>query len=296
MTQRRGWLGNGVAAAQMAGERGDLWLPGALAALGYLAWLPLLVTVAGIPSQSDLAFLGAGIFSSGSFPLNLIVLAVLVVLVLLGACLVAAFGEAAILRASGLGTRRSLAHDTEVAFSIVLVAALPAMAVLTLIAMGVAVIAPGEFGAPDIGGSVVLRIAVQLVPLWLALAVAVVIGQAFGAATLRRAYAEGEGAVGRAMRGGVVDVVRNPLRRLGVAVIGTAADVVAIGLAIALLRVLWAPISTDLAGGELLSPRVLLLLVGFVAIWLIGMLFVGALHVWRSRWWSLELDARPAAA
>lgn len=294
--QPRGWLGNGVVAAQMAGERGELWLAGALAALGYLAWLPLLITVAGIPSQSDLAFLGAGVFSSGAYPLNLILLAVLVVLLLLGGCLLAAFGEAAILRASGLGTSRSLAHDTEVAFSIVLVAALPAMAVLTLVAMGVAAIAPAEFGAPDIGGSVIVRIAGQLVPLWVALALAVVIGQAFGATTLRRAYEEGDGAVGRAMRRSIGDLLRNPLRRLGVALIGMTVDLVAIGLAIALLRVLWAPISTDLAGGELLTPRALLLLVGFVAIWLIGMLFFGALHVWRSRWWSLELGRQEAAA
>jgi uncharacterized RDD family membrane protein YckC len=58
---------------------------------------------------------------------------------------------------------------------------------------------------------------------------------------------------------------------------------------VALLRVLWAPISVDLAAGHLVSAQILLLLVGFVAIWLALVLAFGALHAWVSTLWSLEL-------
>lgn len=300
MSRQRGWFGNAAAAANMAGARADLWLPGSLCALGYLAWLPLLLTVAGLPSGSDLAFAGARLVSSGSFPLNVMLLAALGALLLLTGCLVAALGEAAILRASGRGTGRSLARDTEVAFSVVLLAALPAMVGLAAIAVGIAAIAPGEFGAPDIGGPILVRIAARLLPLWLVLAAALLVGQAFGAVTLRRAFEVEPGAFGSALRAGLGDLVRSPLRRLGVAAIGTAADLLAVALALVLLRVLWAPISAELVGGQLLSPQALFLLVGFVALWLVLVLFFGALHAWTSTWWSLELapagdEPRPEA-
>ena len=293
MSRQRGWLGNAAAAANLTAGRADAWLAGSLCALGYLAWLPLLVTVAGLPSRSDLAFAGARLFSSGSFPLNVLLLGSLAALLLLVGCLVAALGDAAILRSTGRGTHRSLTHDTEAAFGIVLLAALPAVATLAAIAIGIAIVAPGEFGAPDLDGPLLLRIAAQLLPLWLVLVATVLVGQAFGAVTMRRAIGVEEGTLTSALRAGLGDLVRNPLRRLGVAATGTAADLLAIALALALLRVLWAPIRVELAGGGLLSPGVLILLVGFVATWLAIVLLFGALHAWISNWWSLELG--PAA-
>jgi len=289
VSTRRGWLGNAAEAANLASARPDAWLPGSLCALGYLAWLPLLVTVAGLPSRSDLAFTGARLFSSGSFPFNVLLLASLSALLLLGGCLVVALGEAASLRAGGRATGRSLAHDTEAAFSILLLAALPAVAALAAIAIGIAVVAPGEFGAPDLDGPVMLRIGLRLLPLGVVLLVAVLLGQAFGAVAVRGAFAGDGGTLAGAMRAALGDLVRNPLRRLGVAATGTAADLVAIALALALLRVLWAPIRGELAGGGLVSPQVLILLVGFVAVWLALVLLFGALHAWTSNWWSLEL-------
>ncbi|MEX0710331.1 MAG: hypothetical protein WD116_03905 [Chloroflexota bacterium] len=291
---RRGWVGDAVAAANVAGARADLWLPGSLSALGYLAWLPLLVTVAGLPSESDLSFAGARLFSSGSFPLNVLLLASLAGLVVLVGCLVAALGEAVVLRATGAGTDRSLAHDTEVAFGVILIAALPALAALVAIGFGIAAVAPAEFAAPDTGAPAMLRVAMRLLPLLLLLVATVVVGQAFGAASVRRALSGSE-VVGAALRGGLADVVRNPLRRLGIAAIGTLADMVAIVFALALLRILWAPIGFDLAAGRLVSPQALLLLTGFVAIWLALVLFWGALRAWTATWWSLELAAPPAA-
>jgi len=202
MTRGRGWLGNAAHAASVAAGRTDAWLPGSLCALGYLAWLPLLVTVAGLPSRSDLAFSGAGLLSSGSFPLNVLLLGGLAALALLVACLVAALGEAAMTRAAAVGTTRSLLRDTEAAFSILLIAALPAVAALAAVAMGVAVVAPREFGAPDLDGPLLLRIATRLAPLLLVLVAAILLGQAFGAVALRRAFAGGDGSLAASLRAG----------------------------------------------------------------------------------------------
>ena len=104
MSGQVGWLRSAGLAARVAADRGDLWLPGTLGALTYLAWLPLVVTVAAVPRTSDLAFLGAGLLSSGLFPLNVLLIAVLGALGVLIACLLAALAEASLLRAAGLGT------------------------------------------------------------------------------------------------------------------------------------------------------------------------------------------------
>ena len=102
------------------------------------------------------------------------------------------------------------------------------------------------------------------------------------------------------MRTGLRDLARHPVRPLGIALASFVADLIALALAIALLRVLWAPIRADLGAGQLVSPQALLLLLGFVAIWLALVFSFGALHAWISTWWSLELagptaEGRPAA-
>ena len=292
MNRAAGWWSSAAAAADTAAGRRDAWLGGALCALAYLAWLPLLVTVAGVPSSGDLAFIGARLFSSGLFPLNVLFIASLGALLLLGGCLLAGLGEAAILRAAGHSTGRSLTHDTEVAFSAVLLAALPAIVVLVSLAVGIAAVAPAEFGAPDAGGPVELRVAIRLLPLLVLLAVAVVAGQAFGAVTMRHAFATGTG-LGRAARAALADLARSPLRRLGTAAAGMLADLLAAALALALLGVLWRPIASSLAAGELLSAPTLLLLAGFVAAWLAVVALFAGLHAWTSTWWSLALAAVP---
>lgn len=286
------WLGNAAVAARVAADRGDLWLPGTLGALTYLAWLPLVITVGAAPRTSDLAFLGAGLISSELFPLNVLLIAALVALGILIACLLAALAEASLLRASGLGTPgRSMARELEVTFSVMLVAVLPAVAVGAALISGVAAVAPAEFGAPDLGAPLALRIALRLAPLLAAFALLALLGQAFGAVALRRAVGLRALPVGEAVKAALRDLVHQPVRRLGLALTSFLADLLAVVLAVALLRVLWAPIGADLAGGHLVSPAALLLLVGFVAIWLAVILAFGALHVLFSTWWSLESGA-----
>jgi hypothetical protein len=286
-----GWFRNAADAARVAGDRPDLWLPGSLGSLPYLAWLPLVLTVAALPKASDLAFLGARVLSSGAFPWNILLLATLATIVVLIACLLAAFAAAALLRAAGHGTAdRSLTRETEIAFSVLLIAALPAVAISTALISGIAAVAPAEFGAPDIGGPLLLRIVRHLIPLLVALSVFVLVGQAFGAAALRRAVGPQAVPVGAALRGGLRDIAAQPLRRLGLAAASMLSDLVALALATALLHVLWAPMKVELAAGQLVSPQALLLLVGFVAVWLALVLAFGALHTWVSAWWSLELE------
>jgi len=301
MSRRAGWLQTAGIAARVATDRGDLWLPGALGALTYLAWLPLVLTVAAAPRTSDLAFLGAGLFSSELFPVNVLLIAVLAALGVLIACLLAAFAEASLLRAAGLGTPgRSMTRELEVALSVMLVAVLPAVAVGAALVSGVAAVAPAEFGAPDLGVPLVLRIGLRLAPLLAALALLAWLGQAFGAVALRKAIGPRALPMGDALKAALRDLIGEPLRRLGLALASFVADLLAVALAVTLLRVVWAPVGAELAGGRLLTPAALLLLVGFVAIWLAVILAFGALHVWVSTWWSLEIGtpaevARPEA-
>ncbi len=291
------WLRHAAEAARVAADRGDLWLPGALGALTYLAWLPLVLTVAVPPRTSDIAFLGAGLFSSELFPLNVLLIAVLAALVVVMACLVAAFAEAALLRAAGLGTpNRSMTRELEATFSVLLVAMLPAVAVAAALISGIAAVAPGEFGAPDLGIPLALRIAGRLAPLIAAFGIVAWLGQAFAAVAIRRAIGPSALPVGAALKAAAGDLIQHPIRRLGLALASFAADLLAVGLAVVLLRVLWVPIAADLAGGQLISPSALLLLVGFVAIWLAITLAFGALHAWVSTWWSLEVGAESAVA
>jgi len=290
MSGRVGWLQSAGIAARVAADRGDLWLPGTLGALPYLAWLPLVMTVAAVPRTSDLAFFGAGLLSSGLFPLNVLLIAVLGALGILLACLLAAFAEAALLRAAGLGTPgRSMTQELEMALSVMLVAVLPAVAVGAALISAVAAVAPAEFGAPDLGVPLVLRIAQRVAPLLAALILFAWLGQALGAVALRKVIGREAIPIGRALRAALRDLRHHPLRRLGLALASFVADLLGVALAVALLRVVWAPVGVELADGQLVTPAALLLLVGFVAIWLAVILGFGALHVWVSTWWSLEI-------
>jgi hypothetical protein len=292
MSAPSSWRDNGAEAARVVADRGDLWLPGALGALPYLGWLPLVVTVGAAPRTSDLAFTGADLLSSSLFPLNVILISIVAALAVLVACLIASFAQASLLRAQGLGTPgRSMAREVEVTFSVMLLAVLPAVAVGAALVSGVAAVAPAEFGTPDLGIPLAVRIALRLAPLLAAFVVLTLLGQAFAAVALRRATGSDACPLGEAAKAAVRDLLGKPIRRLGLALTAFVTDLVTLALAVALLHVLWAPIGADLGSGDLVSPTALLLLVGFVAIWLAVILAFGALHVLFSTWWSLETGA-----
>ena len=74
MTVIPSWLRSAGQAANLVSGRAELWLPGAIAALAYLGWLPLVLAVSPFPRTSDLVFLGTGLVSSSIFPLNVLMI------------------------------------------------------------------------------------------------------------------------------------------------------------------------------------------------------------------------------
>jgi hypothetical protein len=285
-----GWFRRGAAAAELAADRSDLWPAGALAWLAYAGWLPLLLVLAE-PDPNDLAFLGISIYSSGSFPLNAIALAAAVVIVLSGLCAVAAIAEAALQRDAAIAERSTRAPFWQAAltaFTITLAATLPAAGAVTALVAGGIAVAPEVFTSSDLDTPLLLRLAGPLAPYLVALALAVLLGQAFGGMAIRRAVAAPDVPLGAAFASSARLLLRRP-SGLGVAFAGMLVDAATILFTFALLRVLWAPIATRLADGQLASPDTVLLLLGFVAIWLALLLVAGALHVAVSAFWAMEL-------
>lgn len=297
----RAWLRSGAHAAQLASDRSDLWPSGALAWLAYAGWIPLLLVVAR-PDPDDLAFIGVSIYSSSAFPANAIALGIAAVAAFGALCGVAGTAEAALLStataSASTPARAPFPRASLTAFAIVVVSSLPATAALAALLMGVAAVAPIEFQSPDIATPILVRIAGELWPFLAVALVALVVGQAFGGIALHRAQAAAEAPLTSVLAASWRDLASRPLRRLGVAAVGLLLDAATLLLTSALLRVLWAPIGSGLDAGRLASPETILLLLGFVAIWLALLLVSGALHVGVSAWWALELatDGRGSAA
>jgi hypothetical protein len=302
----RHWLGGAAAAARLVSNRAELWIPGALASLGFLGWVPLALAIVPLPDASDLEFFGEGLYSSGAWPWNVLLLSSATLFGVLTMVLVVALGESALQR--GLrplldelpesGERHApeetLTGEAAVTFVVLLVAMLPAAAAVLALAVGVAAVAPGEYQSPDIGGPVLLRIARDVAPLIALVVLATIVGQAFGSGAQRRAVGPHPEPLARSFAHAARDLWRRPVPLLGTALVCMATLVALTVLATLLLRVLWAPIGEALRVGDLGNPPTALLLVGFVAIWLCLVLAAGALHAWASAWWSLEHPRRLA--
>jgi len=284
------WLRRGLAAAQVAGDRSDLWLVGSLGWLAYLGWLPLLLVLAQ-PDANDLAFLGISLYTSSAFPLNAFALGAAAVATFSLLCLVAAASEVVLLRNAGPGETPGapLRRAVMSAFTVTLVSTLPAVGAAAAVLMGVIAVAPAEFQSPDIGTPVLLRVAGDLLPYLVVFALALLLGQAFGGLAIRCTQAASGRPVTATLAAAGRSLVRRPLTGIGVAGGGMLLDALNLLFTFALLRVLWAPIATALADGRLATPATLLLLLGFVAIWLALLLVGGALHVAVSAWWATEL-------
>lgn len=291
----RGWLSRGARAARLASVRADLWPAGALGALVYLGWLPFVLVVAP-PNPGDMALLAASLRGSSAFPANVVALAVVTVSGVVLLCLLAAISEAALLRmTAAAGEHPRFGRAALVALRVILISALPVAAAVSVLVLGAAAIVPRVYQAPDFGAPLGVRMAISLLPFLVLLVVALLAGQAFGGVALRRALAPGAPPFRDALAGAARDLVRRPWGRIGVAAAGLLADLLVVALAYAVLRILWAPIAGELAAGRLTGSDTLLLLVGFVAVWLGLLLAAGVLHVTISAWWALELaDAETA--
>jgi hypothetical protein len=288
------WLRHGASAAQIAGDRADLWPAGALAWLAYVGWLPLILVVAR-PDPNGLAAFGIAIYTSSAFPANVIALAAAAVAAFAVLNLLAAMGEVSLQRGAGSGAgltqagRPTFARATLTAFSVMLASSLPAAVAFGFLLRGMIAVAPGEFQSPDIGTPILVRLIIDLVPYLLALAVVLLMVQAFAGVAIRRAEAERGEAVISILAASTRDLVRRPWSRLGVAASAMLLDLVSAVVTFALLSVLWSPIRAALDAGWLAAPDTLLLLLGFVAIWLALLLAAGAVHVTISAWWAIEL-------
>jgi hypothetical protein len=279
----RAWLTETRSAADAVAERPALWLPGALAWTATVGWLALVIGVAPSPTAAELTFLGARIVTSGSWPWNLVVGVAAMSLVILVAFLLAAAGEAVLLR----GRRASIADVARLA-AIGLVCAVPTAVALAATVVVAAGAAPGEFNAPEPGPGPLARTVLLVAPLLAAAVLAAAAGAAFHAAAAR-GVAAGRGVTG-ALRDAPPALAGAGAGAVMLAATLLVARVAYVALAAVLLRVLWAPIDLRLES-EGIGLGAMLLLVGFVAIWLCLVLGGGALQAWGSAAWTRVLRA-----
>ena len=282
----RAWLANARQALELAADRADLWPAGTLAWLAFLGWLPLVVTFAP-PSSDGVERFGLSLYVSSAFPWNLVALAAAFVLAFAVLCLLAAACEVALGRQASGDAGPGIERASLRAFAIVLLCSLPVVAAAGLALGGAVTVAPGEYLSGDIGTPILLRILARVAPQLAVLLVAMALMQTLAALALR---ARARDAL-RALGAGARELLRHPVRSVATGLSVLVADAVVLVLQVALLRVLWAPIATALGDGRLASPDTVLLLLGFVAIWLGLLLAAGALHVAASTWWALELGA-----
>jgi hypothetical protein len=277
----RRWRDAAAASMRLVSERPELWLPGALAWIASVGWIPFVVAVARPPSVAELTFLGARIVTSGAWPWNAVLIGSSVVALALVAFGVTAAANAVLIAL--LARRDPSVGDARRILAVNLVVAVPAALSALVVLVALSTIAPREFNAPDPAGGPILRTALRLTPYLVLLGVTAGVGAALGAVASRLALER---------RRGLVDALRSaPSVALQSAVAAHALVVFASGIAFLgfgtlLLGVLWAPIDAQLAAGGGIDVATGLLLVGFVAIWLCLVLAGGALHAWSAATWS----------
>jgi len=278
------WLTASAQAASSVADRSSLWLPGALAWMVTVGWLALIVGVATPPTVAELTFLGADTFTSGLWPWNGIAIVVVALLLIGLAIALASVAEAVLLRG-----RRASPAEVRATFGVGVICVVPLL--ITTVAFGAAlfVIAPGTFNDPNPEGGPLLRTILAVAPFAAAMVLAAMFGSAVHAAAIRgpveaggpwSSLAAAPRVLGRAGSAAVVQIVAQFVARIGYFIVAAV-----------LLRVLWAPIDARLSE-EGFGVAVVLLLVGFVAIWLCLVLAGGALHAWGSVSWTRLLEAR----
>lgn len=278
----------------LVADHAALWLPGALASLAFLGSAPFLLAVANPPNIGDLAFFAAGLVTAPNYPVNVYLLAAAVALAVLSASILLAAGETLLLRGQRgmlgqLPATRLFDEDLLRVWGAHLLAAVPAIAAIGVLALRIAAVAPGEYQSPDIGGSFLVRVALDVWPYGVVAIAAILLGQAWGSAAVRRGSAPRARFL-PALLGATRDLVRHPVRRAWMALATSAVLVTWLVATWALLRLLWRPIGVAIADGRLGQPVTIVLLVGFVAIWLCLVAAGGALHAWSSAWWTLRAD------
>jgi hypothetical protein len=276
----RRWRDTAVASAQRVSERPELWLPGSLAWVASVGWIPFVIAVVRPPTVAELTFLGARIVTSGAWPWNGVLIgAAAVAVVLLAFVLVAAANTVLIGLVDG---RPPGLSDVGRMLAVSLVSAAPAVLAAMVVLLAVAVVAPGEFNAPEPAGGPILRTAVRVAPYLALLLLTSVGGGALAAIAGRISVRRRTGTLRSLQSSATMAVTAPPAIH---AVVGVLVQLIFLGFAAVLLGVLWAPIGARLGIGRI-EIATGLLLVGFVAIWLCLVLAGGALHAWSAATWS----------
>ena len=277
----RRWRDAAAASFRLVSERPELWLPGALAWIASVGWIPFVVAVARPPSVAELTFLGARIVTSGAWPWNAILIGGACMALVLFAFIIAAAAGSVLIAL--LARRAPSGRDARRFLAVNLVVALPAALSTLIVLVALVSVAPREFNAPDPAGGPVLQTVLRLAPYLALLVLTAAVGAAVGAVAGRLAVG-GRYGLTRALR-----VAPGLALRTDVAVhvlVAFLTQVVFLGFATLLLSVLWAPIGVQLSIGGGIDFATGLLLVGFVAIWLCLVLAGGALHAWSAATWS----------
>jgi hypothetical protein len=286
----RRWL----TAARMAGsvaERPASWLPGGLAWVSTLGWISLVLPVVPPPSQSALTYFGAGMRTSGAWPLNLVLLVAGILAVAGLAAALGAIGSAVLIgQVQGRGAEPA---DVGRLLGASIVFGLPALAGIGMALVAFAAVAPAEFNRGGAAGDPVLRTLLRVAPLLAFTALLAAAGQLLAGVA---------GRISVRRRSLAAGIVRAPAaaRRLGAAgaihgSLSSLANFGYVGLAALMVAVLWPPIGARLGAGEAWDPGTMVLLVGFVAIWLCLVLGGGALHAWSTATWSHLDDSENAS-
>ncbi len=284
----RRWSSAAGSSLREVADRPALWLPGALAWLTTVGWVPFVLAVVSPPTVAELTYLGSRFWTSGIWPWNAVLVAAGAVALAVVALSLASAANAVLLAAAG----RRL-PSTRHAGSLLVVALLGAVPVAfcaLAIAVGVIAVGPAEFNRPQADTSPILRTAARLVPLLAFSGLLALVASSLAGLAGRGAVREGDPAAGLAAVPGLV-------RRAGIAgvvhlAVAAVVSIGYLGLAGLLLTVLWAPIEVGLAGGAGIDLPAGLLLVGFVAIWLCLVLAGGVVHAWASMTASALLGDR----
>jgi hypothetical protein len=273
-----------MAAARVASDRAELWLPGALVSFAAAGWLVLLLTVAPSPDAAGAAGLGLQLAASPWWPWNVVVLGVAIVAGLATVLLVVAFGEVALMMGLMDPAQRETPPSVPRAMAVLTVAALPFLGAALILGWLAAPAVVDALLGSDPATPVSVRLLEAIWPYLLALAAVVVIVQAVGAAGLRRPGWRGLAAARGRSRRLIPQAAVTLVAFLG-------AQVLTGGM----LGLLWRPLDDRLADGGLAQPMTVILLLGFVWIWLVLVIICGVVQAWTSAWWQAELGAGSGA-
>ena len=282
------WGRAAAASVRIVSDRPELWLPGALAWLASVGWIPFVAAVARPPTAAELTFLGVRVVRSGAWPWNAVLIGIGIIGVIVLAIAAAAAGNAVLI--AMLERRRASAGDGWRLMAIDVVAAVPAALSLLVVLLALVAVAPREFNAPDPEGGEILRTALRLLPYLALFGLTAAAGAAL-ASVAGRVAGRGRG-LRRALRAAPGLALHPPLAAH--AVLGLLVALLYLAFAAILLGVLWAPIGARLESGGQIDFGTGLLLLGFVAIWLCVLLAGGAVHAWSAATWSRLIATEPS--